>query len=601
MDKETTEIAKLTARISRDPRSKLFVPLAEEYKKAGDVEMAIHVLLEGLKNNPEYVTARSSLGKLLLAKGDLAGAQKEFEEVVKTVPDNLMAQKKLGDVFILQDRPLDALSHYKIALSLNPGDGGLASLVSDVEAGRDVRTTIQGSKAKTTAEQAIKREQPASAAAPVSATAAVPPQSLSVEPATPVETPPVSQAVSSAPVTEIAAPVSTTGVVSPQSLSVEPATPVETSPVSQAVSSAPVTEPSQAPLSAMTETEEPEEVLFVEPLEPEASAQEEPSTAGIALPEAQERRAEPSVVAEECFDFDLSAGNQLSDELVANQDIRPETELFNVEAGVTIPTGSSEEIDAGEIFETSPIEAAIETVPQPLSEDISGKSDDFTTDTLAELYISQGFFEKAVEIYERMLVDKPNSRGLQDKLSWVRAAVAGAVTPASEQKKEADIFAPEETSGFVPGAGADEFVVEPMEERPPQQNEEIEGFKPESVTGAGEYVPIIDPEDILIEAEDEAKPSEPGPGKEPEEGDIAVESQEYRPAGYMISVATPAESQEGPKKDFEPREYVPPQMEQEPPEPASHKVPVKHAPGIPGRKETIARLETWLTTIKKEK
>ncbi len=99
MDKETSEIAKLTGRISQDPKSKLFVPLAEEYKKAGDLEMAIHVLLEGLKNNPDYVTARSSLGKLLLAKGDLAGAQKEFEEVVKHIPDNLYGPEKAGRSF----------------------------------------------------------------------------------------------------------------------------------------------------------------------------------------------------------------------------------------------------------------------------------------------------------------------------------------------------------------------------------------------------------------------------------------------------------------------------------------------------------------------
>ena len=130
MNKEISEIAKLTGRISKDPKSKLFVPLAEEYKKAGDIDMAIHVLLEGLKRNPEYVIARSSLGKLLIAKGDLAGAQKEFEDVVKISPDNLMAQKKLGDLLILQNRPHDALSHYKIALSLNPDDGELASLMS---------------------------------------------------------------------------------------------------------------------------------------------------------------------------------------------------------------------------------------------------------------------------------------------------------------------------------------------------------------------------------------------------------------------------------------------------------------------------------------
>lgn len=44
MNKEISEIARLADRISKDPRSKLFVPLAEEYKKAGDLEMAIQVL-----------------------------------------------------------------------------------------------------------------------------------------------------------------------------------------------------------------------------------------------------------------------------------------------------------------------------------------------------------------------------------------------------------------------------------------------------------------------------------------------------------------------------------------------------------------------------
>ncbi|HET6363683.1 MAG TPA: hypothetical protein VFG02_01405, partial [Nitrospirota bacterium] len=78
MDKDNPEIAKLVERISKDPKSKLFVPLAEEYKKVGDIEKSIHVLMEGLKNNPGYVTARSFLGRLLFDKGDMAGAQREF-------------------------------------------------------------------------------------------------------------------------------------------------------------------------------------------------------------------------------------------------------------------------------------------------------------------------------------------------------------------------------------------------------------------------------------------------------------------------------------------------------------------------------------------
>ena len=62
------------------------------------------------------------------------------------------------------------------------------------------------------------------------------------------------------------------------------------------------------------------------------------------------------------------------------------------------------------------------------------QADDFTTDTLAELYISQGFYEKAVDIYERMLVDNPNSQGLKQKLAHVRAMAAAA--PAKEEASE---------------------------------------------------------------------------------------------------------------------------------------------------------------------
>jgi tetratricopeptide (TPR) repeat protein len=570
MDKETTEIAKLTGRISKDPKSKLFVPLAEEYKKAGDMEMAIHVLLEGLKNNPEYVTARSSLGKLLLAKGDLAGAQKEFEEVVKTTPDNFMAQKKLGDVLILQNSPLDALSHYKIAFSLNPSDGELASLISDVEAGRDVRTTIQPLKTKTNADQAIKQEPPALGSAP-SAPGLVPPHPLNAEPKTPAGTPHVLQAESPAPFTEVV----------------------------------------PAPAATITETEEAEEVLVVEPLEPEVSSQEPPA-AGIDLQEAHELPAVPSVVPEESFDLDFQADNQLPDELVVSQDIRPETELFNVEDRGTIPTGASEEIAADEIVEIKPGEEVLENIPESAFEDISGKSDDFTTDTLAELYISQGFFEKAVEIYERMLVDKPNSRGLQDKLSWVRDAVARAVAPASEQKKEAEIFVAQEAREYVPAAGSGEVAVESMEENRPQEKEDAAVFKPDGVIGAGEYVPSVDPEDVLLEAEVVAEPDELGPGKKSAEENRAAESREYEPAsltkeqttvgaGFNISAATSAHAQAGPKSDFEPREYVLPAMEQESSESASGAEHETRVPRVPGRKETIARLETWLTTIKKEK
>ncbi|HXY54956.1 MAG TPA: tetratricopeptide repeat protein [Nitrospirota bacterium] len=350
MDKETSEIAKLTERILKDPKSKLFVPLAEEYKKAGDLEMSIHVLMEGLKNNPEYVTARSFLGRLLFEKGDLAGAQKEFEEVARTIPDNLMAHRKLGDLYVLQDRPADALKHYKMALSLNPGDEELAALASDVEAGRDVKERLLKPKQPTT-------DKPAKSA----------PVKAQVEPRPAPKAP----------------------------------------------------EPPRAPAMSAVKPEEPEEVLVVEPLDVELQGHGDLATgiAGQKMEEIPPEAAEQGEKKVSAGEFDFLAEQGQGTGPAPMQEEPAEITFDTAEPGQGIPTSRAATAEPAQV-ETEP---ALK-VPEAASQ----KGDDFTTDTLAELYIAQGFFEKAIDIYQRMLTDNPDSQKLKDKLAHVRAMASEA-------------------------------------------------------------------------------------------------------------------------------------------------------------------------------
>jgi tetratricopeptide (TPR) repeat protein len=308
MDKDTSEIAKLTERISKDPKSKLFVPLAEEYKKAGDIEMSIHVLTEGLKSNPGYATARSFLGKLLFEKGDLSGAQKEFEEVAKAIPDNLMAQRKLGDLYILQNRPADALTHYKTVLSLNPKDQETASLVADVEAGRDVKTRIAGPRPQAQ-EETAKKQEPLQAAAP---TAAVKPQPASV-----------------------------------------------------------AAKPPAAPSAAAGETEEPEEVLVVEPLEPAAPGNLEDALSSKGLDFLSESVPEPALA---------KAGEPGED----NQAPFDQEDPF----GIQQPAGETHIAE-----ETSPHSLEEKTL-SALPGEQDKQADDFTTDTLPSFIYRRAFMKK---------------------------------------------------------------------------------------------------------------------------------------------------------------------------------------------------------------
>ena len=114
-------IEKLKEKNKEDP-SKFCVPLAEEYKKTGMVDEAISVLLTGLKNQPYYIGAMVALGKLYLQKNMLLEAQGEFEKAVGLAPDNILAHKKLADIYYERGETEKALKEYQSVVRLNPGD-----------------------------------------------------------------------------------------------------------------------------------------------------------------------------------------------------------------------------------------------------------------------------------------------------------------------------------------------------------------------------------------------------------------------------------------------------------------------------------------------
>jgi hypothetical protein len=141
---------------------------------------------------------------------------------------------------------------------------------------------------------------------------------------------------------------------------------------------------------------------------------------------------------------------------------------------------------------------------------------------------------------------------------------------------------------------------------------------PEIVPGARGYVPTAVPEEITTSAGDLDAPGEYKPGEASPVEDLFAESREYQPAAETTeqpkageaerfdtaSDETAEHEQARPKPqflDFEPREYIPSQTEQGTLKPSAEKVHVTEKAAPVGRNEAIARLETWLTHIKKEK
>jgi tetratricopeptide (TPR) repeat protein len=130
---QSPELVKLADKFRRDPASKLFFPLAEEYAKAGRIDEAIELLRTGIKAHPDLLGARVSLGKALLAKGRHAEAQAEFEQVIVANPDNIMAHKKLASIYVHAGDKPRAVASCQAVLAVNPSDAEVLKLREEAD------------------------------------------------------------------------------------------------------------------------------------------------------------------------------------------------------------------------------------------------------------------------------------------------------------------------------------------------------------------------------------------------------------------------------------------------------------------------------------
>jgi len=127
------EIAKLAEKLSKDPKSRLFVPLAEEYLKSGMPEEAVIVLTDGLKVHPNFHAARAMLGRIYLDKGQIAEAKTEFEAVIKTDPENLLAHRKLARIYKNTGQLDKARISCQAVLMSSPKDSEMTLLMKELD------------------------------------------------------------------------------------------------------------------------------------------------------------------------------------------------------------------------------------------------------------------------------------------------------------------------------------------------------------------------------------------------------------------------------------------------------------------------------------
>ena len=115
-------IDRLATAVAKDPRSKEFLPLADEYMKVGMWQEAAGVLEDGLKVYPGFVTAMVALGRVYDQLSQPVKAMVILEEVVKQRPDNLRAHRILAKLYHAEGKADLALLSCRAILSANPTD-----------------------------------------------------------------------------------------------------------------------------------------------------------------------------------------------------------------------------------------------------------------------------------------------------------------------------------------------------------------------------------------------------------------------------------------------------------------------------------------------
>ncbi|MDA8089802.1 MAG: hypothetical protein M0Z61_06230 [Nitrospiraceae bacterium] len=116
------ELERLKEKIRKDPNSRLFISLADLYRKEGMIGEAVQVLTDGLERQPDYMSARVALGKIYLEENKPEKALSEFSLVAKAIPDNLFAQKKLAEIYMMMDEREKARTAFEMVVRLNPLD-----------------------------------------------------------------------------------------------------------------------------------------------------------------------------------------------------------------------------------------------------------------------------------------------------------------------------------------------------------------------------------------------------------------------------------------------------------------------------------------------
>src|SRR5947209_423547 len=125
-------IEDLRKQFAEKPR-RVFARLANEYRKSGDLDVAIEICRAHVPLQPTYISGYIVLGQALFERGQADEARSTFETALSLDPENLIALRQLGDIARGTGDVDAARGWYHKLLEVDPQNDDIAAQLAALE------------------------------------------------------------------------------------------------------------------------------------------------------------------------------------------------------------------------------------------------------------------------------------------------------------------------------------------------------------------------------------------------------------------------------------------------------------------------------------